>query len=318
MTKNHVSNRQPLVSIITPSFNSGKFIEECIQSVSNQDYPYVEHIIQDGGSKDETINILTKYSNSNIKNKIKWESRRDNGPTDAYNKALQRSRGDIILFLGADDALMPGAISWAVKNMFRHKDAAVIYGDEYITDEKSRTITTFVPKSFNFVSLLCLELVPPAEASFIRRYAFEKVGFHLDESLKNAPDYELWVRIGLKYPIVHVKGFVTKYRWHSRSRSRDANLIKSFVKEKKQVMNKLFHSSSTSKKIRNLKKRAHIGLYFWAATMKISYGEKYGAIWYLTKALILNPRKEIYDYYISFWKQAVKDQERIKKLQLQN
>lgn len=306
--------KQPLVSIVTPSFNSGRYIEECIESVLSQDYPDIEHIIQDGASSDNTVDILKKYAHPKYKDKIKWISQKDNGPVDAYNQALLRARGEIILFLGADDILMPASASWGVKNMAKFPKVAVIYGDEYIIDENSRIINTFIPKPYNFAKLLCVELVPPAEASFIRRSAFEKVGFYLDKSLKNVPDYELWLRIGSKFPIKHVRHFITKYRWHPKSQSRTPNLIPSFVHAKKQVMDRIFESPKTSKEIRSLKKRAYTGLYFWAATMQISYGAQYSAIKNLARAFLLKPTKERFKYYISFWKQAVKDYEHIKSL----
>lgn len=301
---------KPLISIVTPSYNNGYFIEECIKSVLAQDYPNVEHIIQDGRSTDQTKIILKKYQKSKYRNQVKISIESDDGPVHAYNRALSRSRGEIILFLGSDDALMPYSCSWAVENMTKNPKAAVLYGDEYIIDEKSRVIKTFIPKPYSFTKLLCVELVPPTEASFIRRFAFEKVGFYLDQSLKNAPDFELWVRIGRKYPLKHVGGFVTKYRWHPQSQSRTPRLIDNFVREKKQVMDKLFHSSQ-SKKIKSLKRRAHTGLYFWAATMLISYGRKYRAIGFLVKAFLFNPKKETYKGYVSFWKQAVYDYDKL-------
>ncbi|MEK7580861.1 MAG: glycosyltransferase family 2 protein [Patescibacteria group bacterium] len=303
---------KPLVSIITPSYNSGLFIEECVQSILVQDYPNIEHIIQDGASTDNSVKILKKYSSPKYRDKIRWISKKDNGPVDAYNQALLRSRGEIILFLGADDILIPSAVSLGVGNMAKFPEAAVIYGDEYIIDEKSRILKTFTPRSYSFTKLLCLELVIPTEASFIRRSVFEKVGFHLDKSLKNAPDYELWLRIGSKFPMRHVGGFVTRYRWHTQSQSRSPNLLNNFVREKKRVMDRFFLSSSSPKRIKSLKRRAYIGLYFWAATMQISYGAKYRAVKNLARALLFDPSKERFKEYVSFWKQAVKDYEHLK------
>lgn len=309
MPKNKDFETRPLVSIVTPSYNSGRYIKECIESVLSQDYSNIEHIIQDGASTDNTVEVLREYGRPKCRSKIKWVSKIDKGPVDAYNQALLRSRGEIVLFLGADDVLLPSAVSWGVRNMAKFPKVAVIYGDEYIVDENSHILKTFIPKSFNFVKLLCLELVPPTEASFIRRSIFEKVGFYLDDSLKNAPDYELWLRISSKFQMMHVTGFVTRYRWHSQSQSRTPNLINNFVHEKKQVMDRIFLSPQTAKKIKKIKRRAYAGLYFWAATMQISYGAKYRAIKFLTRAFLLSPTKERYKEYVSFWKQAVKDYE---------
>lgn len=305
MTNRRMSSNQSLVSIITPSYNNGEFIEECIKSVLVQNYLNVEHIIQDGGSQDNTLKILKKYSDPKYKGRVKWVSHKDNGPTDAYNKALLRSTGDLILFLGADDVLMKNACSWGVKMMARYKDAAVIYGDEYVIDKRSKILKKFLPQPFNFTKLLCLELVPPTEASFIRRSAFKKVGFYLDKSLKNCVDYELFIRIGSKFPVRHTKGFVTKYRWHPNSRTRSAHLITNFIKEKKKVMNRFFESNTTPE---NIKKRAYEGLYFWAAQMQIDSGDNNNALKYLAKALLVNPSEEKLAKYVKYWNQTVVNQ----------
>lgn len=94
-----------LISVITPSFNSGDFIERAIKSVMEQDYPHWEHIIIDGGSKDGTLEILKKYQH------LSWISEPDNGQADAMNKGFNRSKGDIIVYLNADDYFLPGAFS---------------------------------------------------------------------------------------------------------------------------------------------------------------------------------------------------------------
>lgn len=308
-------SRFPLVSIITPSYNSGDFIQECMKSVQTQIYPNVEHIIQDGGSKDNTVNLIKQYQKKHKNNKIKLASKPDSGPVEGYNRGLLRSRGGIILFLGSDDILMKNAVSRGVRNLAKYSKVAVVYGDEYIIDANSKIINKFIPKSYSFPKLICLDIVPPTEASFIRRSAFEKVGLYLDKTIKISPDYDLWIRIGQEYQMKHVNGFVTKYRWHSQSRSRSPKLLDGFIKDRKKVMDKLFASTSSPKKIKALRNRAYIGLFFWAATMLISYGKKYAAIIFLSRALLLNPRKETYKKYVIFWKQAVKDYENLSKLE---
>lgn len=297
--------REPLVSIVTASYNSGRFIEECIRSILSQDYPFIEHIIQDGASTDKTLEVLKKYSTAQYKNRVKWKSKPDTSPVQAVNRALKRVKGDIILFFGADCVLLPHACSWAVNNMGENPKAAVIYGDEYIVDERGRTIKTFSPEQYNFAKLLCIELVLPADAVFIRRSAFEKVGFQLDKSLKNSADYELWVRLGLRFPLKHVKGFISKFRWHSRSHSRSPRMLSNFVKEKKMVIDRIFESPTASKGIKNLRKRAYTGLYFWAAQMQVDSGDNKDALKYLAKALLVDPQEEKLSKYVTYWKSTV-------------
>ena len=88
----------PLVSVVTPSYNKGRFIEETILSVKNQTYPRIEHIVVDGGSTDGTLDILKKYGDSLI-----WISEPDKGQSDAINKGWRMSKGDILAYLNADD-----------------------------------------------------------------------------------------------------------------------------------------------------------------------------------------------------------------------
>jgi len=304
-------DKNPLISIITVCYNSGKYLEECIQSVLMQDYPNIEHIIQDGASKDKTLKILKKYSSPRYKNRVKWISEPDNGQTDALNKALIRSKGEIILVLNADDVLLPSACTWGGNQLKKYKKAAVVYGDEYIIDERGTILTLYKPVPFNYEKLVCVEIVPPAQAAFIRRRFFEKVGFYFDNSLNNCADFELWVRLGLKYPIVYSQGTVSKFRWHRKSKTLNPEKIEDFVKEKRKVISDLFLKKTTPEKIKKIKKRASVGLDFWAASMQIDSGAKYGAIKYLVKAFLKNPSKKKLKHYIDYWFRAVEKREQM-------
>lgn len=100
---------KPLVSIITPSYNQGKFIEETIQSVLNQDYPNIEYIVIDGGSTDNTIDILKKYEG-----RLRWISEPDKGQSDAINKGFAMARGSMMAWLNSDDTYLPGTVNKVV------------------------------------------------------------------------------------------------------------------------------------------------------------------------------------------------------------
>ena len=265
---------KPLVSIITPCYNSARFITECVESVLTQDYPYVEHIIQDGDSNDGTKEILERYS-AKYPEKIKVVSEPDKGQSDGLHKALQRSKGDAILVLNADDALMPYACSWAVENMEKYPEVGVIYGDVYLMDKQSDILEIYpAPRPYDFKKLLCVESVIPAQAAFIRRSHFEKVGFYADSTLDTCPDYEMLVRIGLKFPMKHVFGVVTKYRKYFRVLdSKKARKADRFFKAKKLIMDRVFDSQDTSSSIRKLRREAYAGLDIWAAGCAAGMGE---------------------------------------------
>lgn len=250
----------PLVSVITPSYNNAQFIKRCIESVISQDYPHVEHIIQDGSSTDGTVDILRRYNK-----RINWVSKPDKGQADGLNQALQRCCGEIIGVLNADDEYLPHAVSWAVENLAKFPDVAVVYGDQYDVDENSVTVHKTYGQKYDFEKVLCVEQVIPAQTAFIKRVYFEQVGFFADVTRKTCPDYEMWIRIGLKFPMRHVSGFVTKYRWHSGSEGRQVSIIPEMVKSKREVLERVFNDSYTPPKIVCLRKRAHSGAVWWGA-----------------------------------------------------
>ena len=251
----------PLVSIVTPCLNSAQFLEECIKGVLAQDYPHVEHIVQDGGSTDGTVEILKRYDS-----KIDWVSEEDRGQAHALNKALGRSQGAILLVLNADDILLPHAAAWAVRQMTRYPEAAVAYGDVLLIDEEGNGIGGFLGPDYSFEKIFCVEEVIPAQAAFIRRSSLEQVGLGTDPELDTCPDFEMFVRLGLRFPMRHVRGFVTKYRHYQRRLDgASPRSVDRFVKSKALVMDRTFAHPSHSVSLSALRRRAHAGLYLWAS-----------------------------------------------------
>jgi glycosyltransferase involved in cell wall biosynthesis len=183
---------QPLVSIVTPSYNQGNYIEETILSVLGQDYPNVEYTVIDGGSKDQTVNILKKYDK-----KIKWLSEHDKGQADAVNKGFRVAKGEILGWLNSDDVYLPGAVRRAVAYFEAHPDAVMVYGNAYYTDRDSVITGIYESDHFNFGKLArhCFICQP---AVFIHAAALKEVG-GLDVSLETCLDYDLWIRIAKQY-----------------------------------------------------------------------------------------------------------------------
>lgn len=128
-----MSDKCPLVSIVTPSYNQGRYIEKTIRSVLNQDYPDLEYIVVDGGSTDHTLDILRKYEG-----RIRWVSERDGGQSEAVNKGFRMSRGEILGWLNSDDTYCPGAVRQAVTFLMEHPSVAMVYGDGYEIDEQGK------------------------------------------------------------------------------------------------------------------------------------------------------------------------------------
>jgi len=199
----------PLVSIVTPSFNQGHFIEENILSVKAQDYPNIEHIVVDGGSTDETVEILKRYEGTY---NLHWISEPDEGHADAVNKGFTMAKGEIIGWLNSDDVYFDrGTISAVVEAFQKHPEADIIYGDcAYIWEDGTILRVQCVP-GFRYSRLLrgCFLAQP---AVFFRRHVVEN--HKLDKRLKVAIDYEYWLRLGKQYRFVHIPRILAADRNH--------------------------------------------------------------------------------------------------------
>lgn len=284
-------DKHPLVSIITPCFNNGQYLESCIKSVLQQDYPYIEHIIQDGASTDETLAVLKKYSGVNYRKRIRWISTPDKGQSDGLDKALKRIRGKIFLVLNADDELLPYGVSWGVRQMDQHPRMAVVYGDEYFIDKDGEIFAVYVGKyPYSYDRLFCVELVPPAQAAFVRTSMFKQVGLYADTSLATCPDFEMWVRLGMKYPFTHEFGMVCKYRHHPGSEGQRPEMVTKMVMAKLQVIQKTLNDPHTPATIKALQTRAYAGLYHWGANVAHSNGLYKLELKLLLQSLLLRPQ----------------------------
>jgi glycosyltransferase involved in cell wall biosynthesis len=199
----------PRVSIITPSLGQGAFVGETIRSVLSQDCPYVEHIIIDGGSTDNTFEVLNAY-----RDKITWISEPDRGQADAVNKGFRMAKGDILGWLNSDDTYNPGAVAEVVEYFARHPEVVMVYGDAYYIDRHGKIIGRYPTEQFRFERLAESSFICQP-AVFIRADVVKKVG-ELDAGLQLCMDYDYWIRIGKNYPSTMIKYLEGKYLANSR------------------------------------------------------------------------------------------------------
>ena len=208
----------PLVSIVTPSFNQGRFLRRTIDSVLSQDYPHIEYLVLDGGSTDESVEILRDYGD-----RFFWRSRRDRGQTDAINQGLRLARGDILAYLNSDDVLLPGAVARVVEYFQQNLGYDLIYGNARHIDEDDRSLGDYPTATYDFDRLLqsCCICQP---ATFWRRRVLDYIGL-FDDSLHFAMDYEYWLRLGRSGGrLVHVPEFLACSRLYAETKTLSARM----------------------------------------------------------------------------------------------
>jgi hypothetical protein len=203
------------ISIVTPSFGQGHFLERTLYSVINQNYPALEYIVQDGGSSDNTVEVLRRYQAS----LSHWASEPDTGQADALNRGFLRSTGEIMAYLNSDDLLLPGALSYVARYFSSHPDVDVLYGHRLMIDEHDRHIGSWVLPRHDDYQLTLLDFAPQ-ETLFWRRSAWEAAGGQIDERLRFAIDWDLLLRFReSRAKIVRVPRFLGAFRVHDEQKT---------------------------------------------------------------------------------------------------
>jgi len=179
----------PSISIVTPAFAQGHFIERTIKSVLDQEYPNLEYFIQDGGSKDETVGILKQYEQQ----LSGWKSEPDSGQSQAINRGMVQTSGEIMAWLNSDDLLLPGTLAYVAEYFSKHPEVDVVYGHRLIIDGDDQEIGRWIMPAHDDEVLSWGDYVPQ-ETLFWRRSIWKKVGGKVDEEFRFAMDWDLILR----------------------------------------------------------------------------------------------------------------------------
>ena len=205
---------QPLVSVITPSYNQGAFIRATIESVLSQDYPDVEYIIMDGGSTDETASVVRDYAS-----RLTFVSEKDRGQSHAINKGFRMARGDILAWLNSDEVYLPGAIRNGVDGFRQDPSAGAVYGEGYLMDREGSIVSRFPHTApLNLWRLIYVSDYILQQSVFLRKSVLDDVGY-LDEDLHYCMDWDLWIRIGKKYRLAYVSAYIACLREYAEAKS---------------------------------------------------------------------------------------------------
>ncbi len=210
-----------LVSIVTPSFNQGKYLERTIQSVLSQTGVDLEYIVVDGGSSDDSIDIIKRYS----KRIAWWVSEKDNGQTDAINKGFGHAHGDILAWLNSDDTYQPCALAEAAAYLKDHPGSGAVYGEANFIDDDDRVIGKFAAAQTDLSRLRRGYVHIPQQSFFFRAELWKKVG-PLDPAFYFAMDYDLWVRLAGTTTLDYLPGHVwANFRLHQDAKTISADAL---------------------------------------------------------------------------------------------
>ena len=234
----------PKITIVTPSLNQGQFIEEMIQSVLAQNYQNFEHIIVDGGSTDKTLGILRKHPH------LSWISELDKGQSDALNKGFKMAKNEWVLWLNADDILLPGAFRKYAVEIAKHPKADVIHGHMQFFMDGSNTISK--KQYFNNFSRLKTVfgvVVPPTTGTlFSTKVLLENP---LDLDFHYMMDAEWFMRCGDFLNIVRINDFFVRFRISDTNKT-SMQILAGKVNEQQLKERKLVYDKYAMPFLRNL------------------------------------------------------------------
>lgn len=211
---------QPLISIVTPSFNQGCFIGEALASVRLQNYANWEHLVADGASTDDTVDILRTLTEEGAQSNLSWVSEPDSGQSQALNKGFRNANGEIIGWLNSDDRYRPGCFERVAKAFEENPEIDIIYGDYLIVDESGKLLQIRREIEFNeFILRYHHVLYIPTTATFFRRRVFDENNW-LSENLQYAMDLEFFIRLSARgYRFKHIPGVLAEFRLHPESKT---------------------------------------------------------------------------------------------------
>ncbi len=271
----------PLISIICVVKNRVSTIRRCIDSVLSQDYPNVELVVQDGASTDGTLEALRAYGD-----RIRLESKPDNGAGEAIFRALNRCRGDLLGSCFSDEQLLPDALSWAQKIFEEDPDLGAIYGYVQNVDLNGKLLSGNDPGEFDLERLLSYDLIPPFPASFFRMDAIRQLGM---SEYTGAGEHDLWFRMAVRFKIKYVHKLLAYYGQHPDCLSVRPDIHQAERHARIEALRRLFHEDPAGIRFSHLENRSLAGFHFKYALLSAQAGRWDLAEDHLDQAILSDP-----------------------------
>jgi len=275
----------PKITVVTPSFNQGVFLERTLQSVLRQNYPNLEYFVFDAGSTDETVTVLKKYD----RELTFWSSERDRGQSDAISKGWTMATGDILAWLNSDDFYYPKALETAAQIFDSSPNLMMLCGTVALVDEKERLIRLKEPPRLDPEMLLRWSNLPSQPGVFIRREVYERLGGpRLD--LHYVMDWELWLRVCLHFP-PHAIGFTNRVVAADRQWAGTKTLTArgEDAREVRRILSEMFSDSKLSERYKQIERPALARAWWRQSKGELDHGLRRSALSSLGRALLLCP-----------------------------
>lgn len=208
-----------LLSVVSPVYNSARYLAEALDSVAAIGLPH-EHLVMDGGSEDGTVALLGAREDE----ALVWVSEPDRGQTHAVNKGLERARGDLVAWLNGDDAYIPGAVERALALLASDPSLDAVYGGMQVVDADGDVRRTYIPDEWSWRRYLFLGDYIPTPTFIFRRRLLAERGL-LDERWRDAADYDFYLRLLHRRHVARLPEPVVRFRWHAESKSASANEV---------------------------------------------------------------------------------------------
>lgn len=272
---------QPLISIITPSFNQARYLETTIESVLTQDYPRIEYILIDGASTDASVDIIKKYGSK----LAYWVSEKDSGQAEAINKGLVRAKGDIIAWLNSDDYYLPNTVSRVVQVFEENPTVIMVYGNMLAVDERGQTINFLKYKQLSLEDLICFQIIGQPSV-FFRRAVLEQLGL-LDSSFHFLLDHHLWIRIAQQGKVLHVPQTWSAARYHADAKNRAK--AAEFGREAFRILEWVKSQANLREAVARVERRARASAHRVDARYLLDGGRPWPALKAWVRALFIHP-----------------------------
>lgn len=298
---------KPLVSIVVPSFNQGRYLRATLDSILSQDYRPLQIVVMDGGSRDETVSVLQSYGDIP---ELEWVSAPDRGVVEAVNKGFARVQGEIVAIQSSDDCYLPGAIKTVIAAFQQNAKLGLLYGDTVKIDAVGNEVARYQIGAYSLLNLLRMRTWIPQPSAFFRRELLDALG-GWDERIPYAPDTDLWLRMAFRCEVQKIDHYFSQRRIHDEQRDTQAAKI---IRDYSQMINQSPDIASSSPEIRQA---ALAGQYLIRVRYNSS-GSDWSTAWNLFRAGMCDPEcwktRDIFKFV--FWQPTRRMLSRCKRMVL--